>query len=253
MRRMRYAYALTLAFSAPVSRHTFLFRFDPPSDARQQIWGRRLRCTPDSLLPLTRDAFGNSCALGYIGDAQTWLTLEAGGEALLTGRPLLASCPDFYAQPTALTAADEAIRALCEGLSGAPDALAMELAGRIHSRVTYHKGVTDERTTAAQALSLGAGVCQDMAHLLLAGLRAKGIPARYVCGLIPGEGETHAWVEVYDGARFIGVDPTQLCLTDDTYLTVNAGRDSRDCAINRGVFAGGAQQTMRVSARMDEL
>lgn len=253
MRRVRYAYALTLAFSAPVSRHTFLFRFDPPSDARQQIWGRRLRCMPGSMLPLTRDAFGNSCALGYIGDAQTGLTLEACGEALLTGRPLLAPCPDFYALPTALTAADEAICALCEGLSGAPDALAMELAGRIHSRVTYQKGVTDEHTTAAQALSLGAGVCQDMAHLLLAGLRAKGIPARYVCGLIPGEGETHAWVEVYDGARFIGVDPTQLCLTDDTYLAVNAGRDSRDCAINRGVFAGGAQQTMRVSARMDEL
>ena len=92
-----------------------------------------------------------------------------------------------------------------------------------------------------------------MAHLLLAGLRAKGIPARYVCGLIPGEGETHAWAEVYDGARFIGVDPTHMRLTDDTYLAVNAGRDSRACAINRGVFAGGAQQTMRVSARMDEL
>ena len=46
MKRMRYAYALTLAFSAPVSRHTFLFRFDPPSDARQQVWGRRLRSAP---------------------------------------------------------------------------------------------------------------------------------------------------------------------------------------------------------------
>lgn len=253
MRRMRYAYALTLAFSAPVSRHTFLFRFDPPSDARQQVWGRRMRCTPGCALPLTRDAFGNACALGHIEDAQTGLTLEASGEALLTGRPIAAPCPEVYAQPTALTAADEAIRALGDGLSGAPVELALKLSARIHERVAYQKGVTDEQTTAAQALTLGAGVCQDMAHLLLAGLRAKGVPARYVCGLIPGEGETHAWVEVNDGARFAGVDPTHVRLTDDTYLAVNAGRDSRDCAINRGVFAGGAQQTMTVMARMEEL
>ena len=71
MKRMRYAYALTLAFSAPVSWHTFLFRFDPPSDARQQVWGRRLRSTPGCALPLTQDAFGNACALGHIEGAKT--------------------------------------------------------------------------------------------------------------------------------------------------------------------------------------
>ena len=59
-------------------------------------------------------------------------------------------------------------------------------------------------------------------------------------------------MEVHDGVRFIGVDPTHLCLVDDTYLAVNVGRDSRDCAINRGVFTGGAQQTMQVSAWMGE-
>ena len=253
MRRMRYAYAMTLAFSAPVSRHTFLFRFDPPSDARQQVWGRRMRCTPECSLPLSQDAFGNTCALGHIEGTQNGLMLEASGEVLLTGKPLCAPCPEIYARATALTTADEAIRALCDGLSGAPVELALALSVRIHERVTYRNGVTDERTTASQALALGAGVCQDMAHLLLAGLRERGVCARYVCGLIPGEGETHAWAEVYDGAQFVGVDPTHLCLTDDTYLAVNAGRDSRDCAINRGVFAGGAQQTMRVKASMEEL
>ena len=252
MRRMRYAYALTLAFSAPVSRHTFLFRFDPPADARQQIWGRELRCDAPTALPVTLDAFGNRCALGHVEDGRTALVLASSGEALLTGERLLAPCPAFYAQATALTAADEAILSLCEGMSGAPEQLALGLAARIHERVAYHKGVTSEQTTAAQALALGAGVCQDMAHLLLAGLRAKGMRARYVCGLIPGEGETHAWVEVHDGERFIGVDPTHLCLVDDTYLAVNVGRDSRDCAINRGVFTGGAQQTMQVSAWMGE-
>ena len=113
--------------------------------------------------------------------------------------------------------------------------------------------MTDERTTAVLALERGAGVCQDMAHLLLCVLREAKIPARYVVGLIPGEGETHAWVEVYDGKRFIGVDPTHLKRTDDTYLRVSTGRDSRDCAINRGVFSGAAKQTMAVLARMIEV
>lgn len=253
MRRVRYAYALTLSFSAPVSRHTFVFRFAPPSDERQQVWGRRMRCVPDALLPLTVDAFGNACALGHMEAPHTGITLEAGGEALLTGRPLEAYCPAFYALPTALTGPDEAILALCKGIGGAPEQAALALSERIHERVEYRRGATDERTTAAQALALGAGVCQDMAHLLLSALRANGMPARYVCGLIPGEGETHAWVEVYDGKRFVGVDPTHLRLTDDTYLSVNAGRDSRDCAINRGVFAGAAQQRMTVRARLEEI
>ena len=74
-----------------------------------------------------------------------------------------------------------------------------------------------------------------------------------MAGLIPGEGETHAWVELYDGAGFIGVDPTQLHIADDGYLRVNVGRDSRDCAINRGMFTGTAQQTMEVCARMTEI
>ena len=84
-------------------------------------------------------------------------------------------------------------------------------------------------------------------------LRVRNIPARYVAGLIPGEGETHAWVELYDGAGFIGVDSTQLRLADDGYLRVNVGRDSRDCAINRGMFTGMAQQSMEVCARMLEI
>lgn len=253
MRRVRFDYALTLAFSEPVSRHTFLFRFAPPTDARQQVWGLETRCTPEANLPLTADAFGNLCALGHIEAAQTALRFDVRGEALLTGQPLEAACPAFYAMQTALTEADAAILALGGGLTGAPDEVALRMAERIHGLVAYEQGVTCESTTAAQALALGAGVCQDMAHLLLAGLRARGIPARYVAGLIPGEGETHAWVEVHDGRRFTGIDPTHACRTDDTYLAVNVGRDSRDCAINRGVFAGSARQTMTVSARMQQV
>lgn len=252
MRRFTFEYALDLAFSQQASRHTFLLRFVPQSDAAQQVWGFDARCTPDVALAGSRDAFGNGILLGHIEGAHDALSFFARGEALVRGGPAAGACPAVYVLPTALTQADDALRAMGEGLQGGAADRAMRMAERIRERVDYRQGMTNERTTALEALALGAGVCQDMAHLLLACLRAQGMAARYAAGLIPGEGETHAWVEVWDGGRFVGVDPTHLMLTDDTYLRVCAGRDGRDCAINRGVFAGGARQTMRVRARMTE-
>lgn len=253
MRRMTFDYALELQFSGQASRHTFLLRFVPQSDAAQQVWGLDLRCSPDAALARSRDAFGNDILLGHIEGAHDALSFFAHGEALVRGGPVAAVCPAWYALPTALTQADDALRRMGEDLRGDAADVALRLSGRIRERVAYRQGVTSERTTALEALALGAGVCQDMAHLLLAALRAQGVAARYAAGLIPGEGETHAWVEVYDGAQFVGVDPTHLCRTDDTYLRVCAGRDSRDCAINRGLFAGGVSQRMRVCARMTEI
>ena len=63
----------------------------------------------------------------------------------------------------------------------------------------------------------GAGACQDFAHLTLRLLRTMGIPARYVSGYLhpfpdagigqPISGESHAWVEWWDGS-WRPVDPT---------------------------------------------
>ncbi len=254
MRRFRYDYSLTLRFSAPISRHSFLLRFWPNADACQQLWGREIWSAPESALPLTADAFGNACACGHIEAEHPQLTLRARGEALIRGGRLnAADCPAWCRLTTPLTHADGALLSLARDLPADPMDCAMEVSRRIHEHVEYRQGATDERTSAAEALRLGAGVCQDFAHMLLAILRARNIPARYVAGLIPGEGETHAWVELYDGAGFVGFDPTQLRPTDDGYLRVNVGRDSRDCAINRGMFTGTARQFMEVCARMVEI
>ena len=194
MRRFQFDYRLTIGFDAPVSRHTFLFRFFPGSDATQQLWGVEARCTPEAALPPVRDAFGNACACGHVAGVHDHLSLRVSGEALLRGGALPAPLRDIYALPTALTQPDAAIREWIPALPGDPVRAALVASERIHSRVAYRPGVTGDGTTAAQALALGAGVCQDMAHLLLAALRSRGLAARYVAGLIPGEGDTHAWV-----------------------------------------------------------
>ena len=86
------------------------------------------------------------------------------------------------------------------------------------------------------------GVCQDEAHIMLALLREKRIPCRYVMGYMLGEGATHAWVEVARDGLWLGFDPTNRRLVNEEYIRVAAGRDANDCPVNRGVFIGAASQ-----------
>ena len=117
-------------------------------------------------------------------------------------------------KPTRLTAADDRLRALADGLRE-PDDTPLESAQRVcdavHAAISYEYGVTTVRTTAGEALSLGRGVCQDSAHVMLALCHLLGLPARYVSGHLLGQGGTHAWVEVIvaraDDAMAVAFDP----------------------------------------------
>ena len=60
----------------------------------------------------------------------------------------------------------------------------------------YGFGATDTGTAAAEALTIGQGLCQDYAHIMIALCREAGMAARYVSGHMLGEGGSHAWVEV---------------------------------------------------------
>jgi transglutaminase-like putative cysteine protease len=122
----------------------------------------------------------------------------------------------------------------------------------VPQRFVYELGGTHAQSTVAEVVTLGAGVCQDFAHVFLALLRSWGWPARYVSGYVfnPTEGETriealamHAWVEVFhDDAGWVGMDPTTGLLADERYIPVGFGRDYDDIAPIRGMITGTAQQ-----------
>ncbi|MGM9649705.1 MAG: transglutaminase family protein, partial [Butyricicoccaceae bacterium] len=97
-------------------------------------------------------------------------------------------------------------------------------------------GATSVSTTAEDAAALGKGVCQDYAHMMIALCRMDHIPARYVAGYLVGEGETHAWLEIYDGARWVGMDPTHNRMVGDQYISIIFGRDYNDCILDKGFF-----------------
>lgn len=119
-----------------------------------------------------------------------------------------------------------------------------ELAQRInqwvHGAMHYQSGVTTVKTTAAEALKLGQGLCQDYAHLMLAICRTAGLPARYVSGHLLGDGGSHAWVEVFltsqDGLGIFAFDPTNNRQPHLGYVTVAVGRDFRDVSPTTGSF-----------------
>ena len=130
---------------------------------------------------------------------------------------------------------------------------AVALSTWVYQHMRYQPGLTQTNTTAAEALALGQGVCQDYAHILLALCRAAQIPARYVNGFMEGEGATHAWVEVYDQAAWWGIDPTNNRQIEWGYIKLSHGRDAEDCPVNRGVFTGTATQTAEIRVIVEEL
>ena len=106
--------------------------------------------------------------------------------------------------------------------------------------VAYRAGVTTSDTTAAEAFSLGAGVCQDHAQVFIAASRALGIPARYVSGyLLAGEDdalyETHGWAEAcLPDLGWIGFDPSNRVCVTERYLRLASGLDANEAAPIRG-------------------
>jgi transglutaminase-like putative cysteine protease len=160
----------------------------------------------------------------------------------------------YLLEQSRLTAADERIPGAAERL-GASTEWGLPLADRINDWVyqslTYKIGPTGVRTTAADALAIGTGVCQDYAHLMLAVCRACGLPSRYVSGHLLGQGGTHAWVEVVlpteDGtgdAIAWAFDPTHASRGGLGYVTIAVGADYSDVAPTSGSYRSKTSGTL---------
>jgi transglutaminase-like putative cysteine protease len=158
---------------------------------------------------------------------------------------------------TSLTAPDERLRELAAPLARqSGDALerAAEICRTVHAAMTYQYGVTSIRTTAADALAGGRGVCQDSAHIMLALCHVLAIPARYVSGHLLGQGGTHAWVEVItartDHAITTAFDPCNGRAASARYLTVATGRDYADVAPTSGSYTGAPGARLTTNRRL---
>jgi transglutaminase-like putative cysteine protease len=136
---------------------------------------------------------------------------------------------------------------------------AIDLMTRIHDEFVYDGEATTVSTPASEAFEVRRGVCQDFAHIMIAGLRGLGLPAAYVSGYLrtnpppgrprlQGADATHAWVSLWCGEAYgwIGFDPTNAILARDDHITLATGRDYSDVAPIDGITLAPGEQELKV-------
>jgi transglutaminase-like putative cysteine protease len=250
-----YRYEATVHYSIQQLRLT------PASGAAQVV--RRWTIDAPGKLDATFDAYGNVLHTLVLNKPHDEIRLHVSGEVdtipLVDGqlRDAVGPVPlEHYTCATRLTEADAAVRELAASVTSLATAGGLiKLSEEIVQRVKYRPGITEVTSTAAEALALGNGVCQDHAHLMLACCRTRGIPARYVSGYIePGDvphGASHAWVDVWlDGTGWVSVDVTHAAFASEIYCRLAAARDYEAAAPVRGRRIGGLEEKLNVSVKV---
>ena len=212
---------------------------------------------PHCKVSYSTDTFGNILISGYIGNFHADFEFTSEGVVELIRKKNTEELNPIFLYNTALTQPMDKIKEICAGIHFAENASTHEkifrISEEINKQLQYTSGVTSVRTSAEEALLQGKGVCQDFAHTMLAMCRIFGIAARYVSGFMEGEGYTHAWIEYYHLGSWFGFDPTHNRPADPGYIKLSHGRDYNDCAIDKGVFKGLAQQEMEVYLRVEQI
>jgi transglutaminase-like putative cysteine protease len=137
---------------------------------------------------------------------------------------------------------------------------AASLMHRIRNDFRYDAKATLISTPLKEVFDNRHGVCQDFAHVMIAGLRGLGLPAAYVSGYlrtIPPAGQprlqgadaSHAWVSVWCGAEigWIGFDPTNDLLVENDHIILAIGRDFSDVSPVDGIIVGSRKQKLSVA------
>lgn len=254
VRRVRTLFYQRFQYEYPGPIHDLkqrLMVFPVDQYGTQVLRDHALSVTPPPL-PVTRrqaaDRFGNRVLELEVPEVEQSVAFEtlmivehdAGREV----RPRLTLTEaERFLQQTCLTAPDARIKAVARQLrteSATPYGLAARIHDWVYDAMRYASGVTTVDTTAPEALAIGAGLCQDYAHLMLSICREAGLPARYVSGHMLGEGGSHAWVEVIlpteAGLSAFAFDPTNDRRPHLGYVTVAVGRDYRDISPTSGSF-----------------
>jgi len=283
---MRYAvkHLTRYAYGAPVDLGYHLLRLVPPTTARQRLVEHAIAITPKpERLGAFVDHFGNAVRHVAIERRHDAFAAElaaivevAPAGAVPEGPPwdeIAAAIRDDgfpdewataeFAYPSPLAPDDADARAYCDKSLKPGRAIVpavAEIMGSVRRDFKYVPGATTVSTPVAEVMQKRRGVCQDFAHVMIAGLRAHGLPARYVSGYIrtrPAPGATarrggdasHAWVAAWCGPAlgWVEFDPTNDIMVGEEHIVLAYGRDFSDVSPLRGVILGGGSHSVEVA------
>lgn len=280
---VRVAIAYHYGSRVPFAKH--MLRIEPESGDGQEVLDCRLEIDPrpSGQWP-DLDHFGNRARMFALDSAHDRLEIRLAARVRVSAsepprrspswesirdsvpsmNDLSPRAPAHFVFPGRMTVADAAIieyvsRSFAPGRP-VIDAAA-ELARRIHADFRYAPGVTSVSTTALEFMRGGeGGVCQDFAHLMIAGMRAIGLPVAYVSGLLrtippPGSARLegadamHAWVAVWAGDElgWVGLDPTNAVFASSDHIRVGMGRAYSDVAPIDGVIVAAGEHANDVA------
>ncbi|MGY2081951.1 transglutaminase family protein [Modestobacter sp. SYSU DS0657] len=276
--RLQIVHRSAFRYGGPVRSSYNEARMTPENSTRQATLRARVEIEPAATVLAYRDYWGSTVTAFDLHGPHTELVVtatsvvEAGPEPHLpdpVGWAELAS-PDVLdrfgelLRPTTLTAMDPpVVRAVRAAVGDAGPREAGHVVCRfVREHIDYLSGATSVKTNAMQAWTRGLGVCQDISHVSVGLLRALGLPARYVSGYLHptrdagiGEavtGESHAWVEWWDGG-WSGYDPTNSVEIGPRHVTLGRGRDYADVPPLKGIFSGPASEGHTVTVEVTRL
>ena len=279
MPRLHAKHRTEIHYAGSVGESVNEIRLMPSGNGRQQVEWSHIRTEPAAELLGHLDAYGNEVRWFQLTEPHAMLVVEA--EAVVVTRPGLGRPENADAGIAAI--ADPAyIDDYAEFLSGSTHIRWVEpvegfakglhldesgslvrwgtmLEAEINEAIVYTPGVTEVDTPVEEVVRVGRGVCQDMAHLMIAVARRRGVAARYVSGWlhlpgIEGPGESHAWIEIaVPGLGWVEFDPTHPSPATENYVRLAVGRDYADVPPLRGSYLGPATEKMDVSVEVREL
>ncbi|MGQ4274234.1 transglutaminase family protein [Terrihabitans sp. B22-R8] len=264
--RIRITHDTTYRY-APAARSAIqVLRLTPRDHEGQFVADWDVRTEGDASLARREDCYGNITHVLSVGGPLEEICLRATGvvdtedQAGIVRGAAERFPPGLFLRQTRLTETTSSIRDFAEtAVSGEVENLARlhALTAALYDHLRFDVHATDVLTTADEAFTAGHGVCQDFAHVFLAGARSLQIPARYVSGYLykPGEEEqeaSHAWVEAYvPELGWVSFDPTNGISATESYVRMAVGLDYLDCAPIKGSYQGLSTESMSVTLKIE--
>ena len=279
--RLRINHVTRYEYAEPVSLCHSIAHLKPPQTARQRCLSSQIRVDPwPAVHREHEDFFGNRVSYFTIQQSEVEVlapTLPK-PEATQPWERIVDRLHDRYDEPmtnlriftlpSPLVPPDADARAYAaESFApGRPILEAtIELMGRIYRDFVYDPTSTTIATPLAEVMEQRKGVCQDFAHVAIAGLRGLGLAARYVSGYLetlppPGQVKlqgadaSHAWFSVLiPNLGWIDFDPTNDQIPGEQHITTAVGRDFQDVTPLRGIFYGGGSHELRVAVDVNRV
>ncbi|GGK42601.1 putative transglutaminase-like protein [Nocardia camponoti] len=219
----------------------------------------KLTCQLDGELLTPREIFGPNGTRMHVLDAHAG-TLVVDYQATIVGNALFERGSDYelalYRRPSRYAESDKLLGfAAAEfGYGIADPGVPARVAAYVGRRISYVAGTSAPIDGAVETLLSGTGVCRDFSHLVVALLRAVGVPARVAAVYAPGcvPMDFHAVAEAYVDGRWHTLDPT--CLAPrSTMVRIATGRDAADIAFLDNLGGDITLLEMSVDAQVDGL